>query len=380
MSLQPETSRSLRGSGRPRGHPRLLPVARRPPDQRFAAPACLSSAGRKDFRVAPTIPPPGFNLLGCPQRRRSQVKGCQRPAATTKFRAVCGVGATRCWEVELRRMRVFIISDMEGVAGITTWEQVDGGDPHVRRGAASSTPRRSTPPCAARFAAGATEVVVMDCHGAGNGWSFNSLLPDQLDPRCEFVVQREWTEYTESWSRAATRRSSSACTPGPARRTAVINHTVSGTHWRTVGFNGARGRRGRHQRRALRHVGLPGAARDRRRGRVPRGPELLGDGLDDRGGQAEPRPVQRPPQDADRRPHDDRGRRARGRSPTSRRSRHTTRPAVRDRGRARQLRPRRAVPPPPRRRDRATARTIVARATTGGRPGAVYFHSHVWPE
>ena len=29
----------------------------------------------------------------------------------------------------------------------------------------------------------------MDCHGAGNGWSFNSLVPDELDPRCEFVVQ-----------------------------------------------------------------------------------------------------------------------------------------------------------------------------------------------
>jgi D-amino peptidase len=42
-------------------------------------------------------------------------------------------------------------------------------------------------------AAGATEIVVMDCHGAGKGWTFNSLIPEDLDPDCEFVVQNEWT-------------------------------------------------------------------------------------------------------------------------------------------------------------------------------------------
>src|SRR5581483_7685897 len=45
--------------------------------------------------------------------------------------------------------------------------------------------------------AGANEVVVMDCHGAGEGWTFNSLIPDELDPDCEYVVQDHWTEYTE---------------------------------------------------------------------------------------------------------------------------------------------------------------------------------------
>ena len=36
----------------------------------------------------------------------------------------------------------------------------------------------------------------MDCHGAGGDRSFNSLIPDALDARCEFVVQTRWTEYT----------------------------------------------------------------------------------------------------------------------------------------------------------------------------------------
>ena len=36
----------------------------------------------------------------------------------------------------------------------------------------------------------------MDRHGAGEGFSFNSLIPELLDPGCEYVVQEEWTEYT----------------------------------------------------------------------------------------------------------------------------------------------------------------------------------------
>jgi hypothetical protein len=44
----------------------------------FAASACLSSPGRTDFRITPTVPPTGFNLLGCPWRRRRHSRS--RPA------------------------------------------------------------------------------------------------------------------------------------------------------------------------------------------------------------------------------------------------------------------------------------------------------------
>ena len=33
---------------------------------------------------------------------------------------------------------------------------------------------------AAAKAAGATEIVVVDCHGAGKDWNFNSLVPEDL--------------------------------------------------------------------------------------------------------------------------------------------------------------------------------------------------------
>ena len=93
-------------------------------------------------------------------------------------------------------MRVIVISDMEGVAGIVRWEQVDGGEPLYEEGRKLYTQEINAAVRGAR-AAGATEIVVMDCHGAGKGWSFNSLLPEEPDPGCEWVVQNEWTQYTE---------------------------------------------------------------------------------------------------------------------------------------------------------------------------------------
>ena len=89
-------------------------------------------------------------------------------------------------------MRVHVISDMEGVAGIVKWEQTTGGEPLYEEGRKLFTEEINAAVRGAK-AAGATEIVVMDCHGAGKGWTFNSLIPEDLDPACEFVVQDEWT-------------------------------------------------------------------------------------------------------------------------------------------------------------------------------------------
>ena len=60
------------------------------PDQRFAAPAGLSSPGRTSFRVTSTARPPGFDLLGCPRRRRGKGRG-RGPLRKRKIGALCGV-------------------------------------------------------------------------------------------------------------------------------------------------------------------------------------------------------------------------------------------------------------------------------------------------
>jgi D-amino peptidase len=134
-------------------------------------------------------------------------------------------------------MKVFIVSDMEGVAGITKWEQCSGGKPMFEEGRKLYTEEINAAVRGAR-SAGATEIVVMDCHGAGKGWTFNSLIPDLLDEECEFVVQREWTEYTgflESGCDAALFVGMHAMAGTPD---GVLSHTVSGTEWRNLRFNG----------------------------------------------------------------------------------------------------------------------------------------------
>jgi D-amino peptidase len=78
----------------------------------------------------------------------------------------------------------------------------------------------------------------MDHHGAGQAYSFNSLIPDLLDPACEYVVQSSWTEYTgflEAGCDACLLVGMHAMAGTPD---GVINHTVSGPDYHNLWFNG----------------------------------------------------------------------------------------------------------------------------------------------
>jgi D-amino peptidase len=134
-------------------------------------------------------------------------------------------------------VKVHVISDMEGVAGIVKWQQTTGGDPMYEEGRRLYTEEINAAVRGAKTA-GATEVVVMDCHGAGGGWSFNSLAPELLDLDCEYVVQEEWTSYTgflESGCDAALFVGMHAMN---GAQYGVLNHTVSGQEWQNLTFNG----------------------------------------------------------------------------------------------------------------------------------------------
>jgi D-amino peptidase len=137
----------------------------------------------------------------------------------------------------LLRVRVFIMSDMEGIAGVTKWDETTGGEPlHTERSRLYTEEINAA--VRGAFSGGATEVVVMDCHGAGKGWDFNSLLPEALDPRCEWVVQNEWTEYTGFLEEGC----DAALFIGMHARAGVIdgvlNHTISGSDIFELRFNG----------------------------------------------------------------------------------------------------------------------------------------------
>jgi D-amino peptidase len=126
---------------------------------------------------------------------------------------------------------------MEGGAGIVRGEQTNAGQALYEEGRKLYTEEINA---AVRGAAkaGAKEIVVMDHHGAGKEFSFNSLVPDLLDPACEYVVQTSWTEYTgflEEGCDACLLVGMHAMAGTPD---GVLAHTVSGPAWRSLRFNG----------------------------------------------------------------------------------------------------------------------------------------------
>ena len=133
-------------------------------------------------------------------------------------------------------MRVIIMCDMEGVSGIVVWGQVGGGKPMYEEGRRLYTQEVNAAVRGAKRA-GADEIIVFDGHNAGGEWRYNSLVPDMLDPACEWVAHHHWTEYTEPLEQGA-----DACllVGYHARNNTpdgVLNHTISSAQCRNLWFN-----------------------------------------------------------------------------------------------------------------------------------------------
>ena len=134
-------------------------------------------------------------------------------------------------------MKVFVISDMEGIAGIVNPFQTNSGEPLFEEGRKLYTEEINATVRGAK-AAGASEIVVMDCHGAGKGHDFNSLIAEDLDADCEFVVQEEWTEYTDFLEGGVDAALFVGMHAMAGTGDGVLNHTVSGVDWQNLWFNG----------------------------------------------------------------------------------------------------------------------------------------------
>jgi len=133
-------------------------------------------------------------------------------------------------------MRVFIMTDMEGVSGIVVWEQVKGGDPMYEEGRRLYTEEINA---AVRGAvrAGATEITVVDCHGAGGPWMFNSLIPELMHPACEWVSHHAWSRYTEMLEGGCDAALFVGMHARAGTPDGVMSHTISSTTWQNLFFN-----------------------------------------------------------------------------------------------------------------------------------------------
>ena len=116
-------------------------------------------------------------------------------------------------------MRVHIISDMEGVAGIVKPEQTSGGDPMYEEGRKLYTEEINAAVRGAKAAA----------RPRSSSWTATAPAAAERSTRssrscshadCDCVVQEEWTGYTGFLEEGCDAASSSACTRWPGRRTA----------------------------------------------------------------------------------------------------------------------------------------------------------------
>src|SRR4051812_37048616 len=133
-------------------------------------------------------------------------------------------------------MRVLIMSDMEGVSGIVVWDQVTGGKPMYEECRRLYTEEINAAVRGAK-AAGATEIVVVDCHGAGGPWTFNSLVPELLDPDCDWVAHHAWSRYTEMLEKGCDAALFVGMHAKAGTADGVMSHTISTTTWQNLWFN-----------------------------------------------------------------------------------------------------------------------------------------------
>jgi D-amino peptidase len=175
-------------------------------------------------------------------------------------------------------VRVHIISDIEGVAGIVKWGQTGGDQTLYHEGRKLYTEEINAAVRGAK-AAGATEIVVMDCHGAGGDYTFNSLLPAELDPDCEFVIQNEWTEYTEFLEEGCDAALFVGMHAMAGTPDGVLSHTVSSQAWQSLMFNGTLVGETGINAALCGHWGCPVLLVTGDRAVCREGRELLGEGL-----------------------------------------------------------------------------------------------------
>jgi len=175
-------------------------------------------------------------------------------------------------------VRVHVISDIEGVAGLVKWGQTGGDGPLYHEARKLYTEEINAAVRGAK-AGGATEIVVMDCHGAGGDYTFNSLLAADLDPDCEFVIQDEWTEYTEFLEEGCDAALFVGMHAMAGTPDGVMSHTVSGQAWQNLRFNGTLVGETGINAALCGHWGCPVLLVTGDRATCSEARELLGDGL-----------------------------------------------------------------------------------------------------
>src|SRR5258707_2793202 len=133
-------------------------------------------------------------------------------------------------------MRIIIFCDMEGVSCIENWEQVMSGTAFYQECRKLYTDEMNAAVRGAR-AAGASEIVVVDCHGAGGAYSFKSFLPDSLESGAQYVFGYPWARYIAPFEQGCDAILFVGAHAMAGTPDGVVCHTVSSEAWDNAWVN-----------------------------------------------------------------------------------------------------------------------------------------------
>ena len=134
-------------------------------------------------------------------------------------------------------MRVVIFCDMEGISCIETWEQVSAGHPFYEQSRRLYTDEMNAAVRGAR-AAGVSDIIVVDCHGAGSAYNFKSFLPEHLESGAQYVFGYPWGRYIEAFEQGCDAILFVGAHAMAGTPDGVLCHTVSSEAWYNATING----------------------------------------------------------------------------------------------------------------------------------------------
>lgn len=136
-------------------------------------------------------------------------------------------------------MKVQLWADMEGVAGITKWDQVNAGRPQYEEGRRLYTAEINAAIRGCKRA-GAKTIIAIDGHGAGGDHSMNSWIKDELEPGAEYITGYRWGCYVEELRNGCDAMLLPGAHAMAGTPDGVLCHTMSAKQWVNAYFNGVK--------------------------------------------------------------------------------------------------------------------------------------------
>jgi D-amino peptidase len=132
-------------------------------------------------------------------------------------------------------MRVMIWGDMEGVACVTSWEQVGNDVAQYQECRILYTQEMNAAVRAAKRA-GATEIYAVDNHGGG--FPFRSMVPQLLEPGARWVLGAHWMQFIRPMEQGCDAVLFVGAHAMAGTPNGILSHTISGQAWYECTCNG----------------------------------------------------------------------------------------------------------------------------------------------